>query len=456
MKVHLIAIGGSIMHNLAIALKKRGYHVTGSDDEIYEPAYSRLKHLDILPDNVGWYPEKITDDLDFVILGMHAKTDNPELLEAQRKGKKIMSFPEFIYEQSKNKKRIVIAGSHGKTTVTSMVMHIFKYAGIDFDYAVGSQVIGFEDSIKLTSDAPYIIIEGDEYLSSPIDRQPKFLWYQADIVLINGVDWDHINVFPTYNLYLEQFSKLLSSLKEGSVALFNAYDEKVENFVYKSQTRAIKMSTRKLPYTIENGVFIVDYQSTKFPLNIFGKHNIANLSGAITIANIVGIGIEDTLKSMESYKGASKRLETIYHQNGVIVYRDFAHAPSKVKASVEAVLDKHSQQSIAAFLELNTFSSLNPEFIVQYKNTLDGIKSLFVFVHPDVQKNKVSFNINQEFIIEAFDNPNIQFINNELDLENAYKQAIHNNEVILLMSSGKLAGLNFIQLTEDNLSKAIV
>ena len=269
MKVHLIAIGGSIMHNLAIALKKRGYHVTGSDDEIYEPAYSRLKHLDILPDNVGWYPEKITDDLDFVILGMHAKTDNPELLEAQRKGKKIMSFPEFIYEQSKNKKRIVIAGSHGKTTVTSMVMHIFKYAGIDFDYAVGSQVIGFEDSIKLTSDAPYIIIEGDEYLSSPIDRQPKFLWYQADIVLINGVDWDHINVFPTYNLYLEQFSKLLSSLKEGSVALFNAYDEKVENFVYKSQTRAIKMSTRKLPYTIENGVFIVDYQSTKFPLNIF-------------------------------------------------------------------------------------------------------------------------------------------------------------------------------------------
>ena len=198
MNVHLIAIGGSAMHNMAIAMHKKGFNVTGSDDEIFEPSKTRLAKLNLLPAKEGWDTNNIHKGIDAVILGMHARADNPELLKAQELGLKIYSYPEYIYEQTKDKTRIVIGGSHGKTSITAMILHVLNYHKVDCDYMVGAQLDGFDTMVKLTKEAKIAVIEGDEYLSSPIDRRPKFHLYKPNIAILSGIAWDHINVFPTF------------------------------------------------------------------------------------------------------------------------------------------------------------------------------------------------------------------------------------------------------------------
>ena len=440
MKVYLIAIGGAIMHNLAIALKKRGYEVSGSDDEIYEPAHGRLAALRLLPEAHGWFPEKLTADIDVVILGMHARQDNPELLRACELGLKIVSFPEFIYEESKNKQRVVIAGSHGKTTTTSMVMHVLKEAGKVFDYAVGSSIEGFEDSVKLTSDAPVIIIEGDEYLTSPIDRRPKFLWYKPQISYLTGIAWDHINVFPTYDEYYHQFELFVASLEKKAILIYNTKDEEVERLIEENCKNLRCIESYPPLYFVQNGSTIVRSGSIEHKLSVFGEHNMQNLAGAQKICEYLGVGETEFWMYIKNFKGAGKRLQKFYEDKNLIAYRDFAHAPSKVKATVEAVKEQYPGKKLIAALELHTFSSLNPEFIKEYNGSMDLADIAIVYINPETQKAKRSTPIGEEELIAAFGKDRLVFTDNAGDIKALLHKNYHEPVSLLFMSSGNFGG----------------
>lgn len=361
MKIHFIAIGGSAMHNLALALKNSGHEISGSDDEIFEPSRTRLQLEGLLPDKFGWYPEKLDNQIDIVILGMHAKPDNPELLKAREIGLEIVSYPEFLYQQSQKKKRIVIGGSHGKTTITSMIMHVLSNLEIDFDYMVGSKIKGFDVMVRL-SDAPLIILEGDEYLSSPIDSRPKFHWYKPHLAVLTGIAWDHINVFPTFDNYTEQFLQFINLMVDGG-KLFYFDNDPVLNEVVQNAKDSVEKISYGLPENeIENGLtYILDY-NTKIPLSIFGDHNLINLNAAMFICSELEVKKTDFFRAIKSFDGASNRLELIGKANGNFVFKDFAHAPSKVTATVNAVRNQFSDKKFVACLELHTFSSLNREF----------------------------------------------------------------------------------------------
>lgn len=423
------------MHNLAIALKKSGNTITGSDDEIYEPAKSRLSTYNLLPKN-GWDEEHITSDLDFVILGMHAKEDNPELKKALDLKIPVLSFPEFIYEKSKDKKRIVIAGSHGKTTVTSMLMHALNKLGLDFDYAVGSTLPGFDESVKL-SDAPLIIIEGDEYLSSALDRRPKFFHYKPNILLINGVAWDHINVFPTYEIYLQQFRNLIDSLSQETLLVYPESDPSVIKLVEESGFKN-RIPAKQLSYEIIENKTLIDKQ---YLLEIFGSHNLMNLSCALEIGLSLWVSKDDFLKAMRDFKGAGKRLELIFKDEKLKVYRDFAHAPSKVEATVKAIRETFQNNKIAGLLELHTFSSLNEKFISHFSNTLKGLNSIAVYVNPQTSKSKGAGYIDESFLKHAFNEDKLVFLQETEEVKAWLEQMKNQNEVIILMSSGNLGGV---------------
>jgi UDP-N-acetylmuramate: L-alanyl-gamma-D-glutamyl-meso-diaminopimelate ligase len=437
MRIHLIAIGGAIMHNLALELKHIGHEVSGSDDMIYEPAKSRLKIAGLLPEKQGWFPEKITPKLDLIILGMHAKADNPELLEAQRLNLNIQSFPEFIYHHSKNKKRLVIGGSHGKTTTTAMVMHALLHAGKEFDYLVGSQLDGFERMVKL-SDADLIVIEGDEYLTSPMDLRPKFLHYKPAAAVITGIAWDHINVFPNYDDYVEQFN------------LFAASSEKV--FVQES----IKQETKFIQNLVtewyahfdyeENKHTAVIHEGKKYPMKVFGKFNFENMKASSLLCREAGINIPEFLTSMQEFSGTSKRQEVIYKDENKTLIRDFAHAPSKVKATVEAVREKFKDKNFLALLELHTFSSLSDEFIPFYANCLSPADAAIVFVDRLVLENKNKPLPKLALLEKAFPNATIVF--EKAQLKHAFESHCkkHPAGVRLLMSSGALGEIDFKSL----------
>ena len=344
MNIHFIAIGGSAMHNLAIALHNKGYHVTGSDDTIHDPSKSRLERKGLLPEAFGWFPEKITSDLDVIILGMHAKKDNPELLKAQDMGLKIYSYPEFLYEQSKDKTRVVIGGSHGKTTITSMILHVLDYNDMEVDYMVGAQLEGFETMVHLTTENEFMVLEGDEYLSSPIDRRPKFHLYKPNIALLSGIAWDHINVFPTFEGYVNQFRIFTDSLTDGGIMVYNEEDAILKEVV-ESSTHSIKKYEYSTPvYQIEDGVTYIDTPDGLMPLEIFGDHNLQNLAGAKWVCQHMGIDEEDFYEAIASFKGASKRLEKIAESSETVIYKDFAHSPSKVKATTEAVKKQYPKE----------------------------------------------------------------------------------------------------------------
>ncbi|WP_336664784.1 UDP-N-acetylmuramate--L-alanine ligase [Elizabethkingia meningoseptica] len=442
MNIHFIAIGGSAMHNLAIALKEKGYHVTGSDDAIFEPSKTRLEKRGILPDEMGWFPEKINNNIDAVILGMHAHADNPELAKAKELGLKIYSYPEFLYEQSKSKTRVVIGGSHGKTTITSIILHVLHFHQKDVDFMVGAQLDGFDVMVKLTEENDFMVLEGDEYLSSTLDPRSKFLLYQPNIALISGIAWDHINVFKTFDDYIDQFRKFVATITPGGSLVYNEEDEEVVKVVEGAENYFRKMPYRTPEYQITDGVVNLITSVGHIPLSVFGQHNLLNMEGARLICQQLGIMEEEFYDAIMSFKGASKRLEKVERNDGAVLYKDFAHAPSKVKASVGAFKEQFPQKKKYAFLELHTYSSLNPVFLEQYAGAMDGVEEAVVFYSEDALKIKRMEPISPDMIKTSFKNPNLRVFTNAEDLH-AYWDTLNKTEgVYLMMSSGNFGGLD--------------
>lgn len=445
MRTHFIAIGGSAMHNLALALHNKGYHVTGSDDAIFEPSKTRLEKKGILPQKMGWFPEKITSDIEAVILGMHAKADNPELLKAQELGLKIYSYPEFLYEQSKNKTRVVIGGSHGKTTITSMILHVMHYHGINVDYMVGAQLEGFDTMVHLTEENDFMVLEGDEYLSSPIDRRPKFHLYQPNIALISGIAWDHINVFPTYENYVEQFEIFIQKITNGGILVYNEDDSEVRR-IAESATNPIRKLSYKTPlYGVENGITLLETPDGAMPIEVFGAHNLNNLAGAKWVCQNMGVDEADFYEAIASFKGASKRLEKIASNKNNVAYKDFAHSPSKVSATTKAVKQQYPDKKLIACLELHTYSSLNAQFLKEYEGALDAADVAVVFYSPDAVKIKQLEEVTYEQIAQSFNREDLViYTNPEAFKEFLFHLKFDTEKIaLLLMSSGNYGGLNF-------------
>ena len=443
MRTHFIAIGGAAMHNLALALHNKGYQVTGSDDAIFEPSKSRLEKKGLLPVEFGWFHEKITADIEAIILGMHAKADNPELLKAQELGLKIYSYPEFLYEQSKNKTRVVIGGSHGKTTITSMILHVMHYHNIEVDYMVGAQLEGFDTMVHLTHENDFIVLEGDEYLSSPIDRRPKFHLYQPNIALLSGIAWDHINVFPTFENYVEQFEIFVNQITKGGILVYNEEDETVKK-VAEETTNIIRRLPYKTPsYTVEDGTTLLDTPEGPMPIEVFGAHNLNNLAGAKWICQNMGVDEADFYEAIASFKGASKRLEKIAEGNGKVAYKDFAHSPSKVSATTKAVKAQYPNRKLVACLELHTYSSLNAEFLKEYEGALDASDVAVVFYSPDAVKIKQLEEVSYDQIAQSFQRDDLIIYTNPAEFKDFLLNYDLNNSALLLMSSGNYGGLNF-------------
>ncbi len=448
MNIHFIAIGGSAMHNLALALFNKGYSISGSDDAIFEPSKSRLEAKGLFPKEFGWFEEKITSNLDAVILGMHAKQDNPELLKAQEIGIKIYSYPEFLYEQSKDKTRVVIGGSHGKTTITSMILHVLNYHEIEVDYMVGAQLEGFETMVHLTSKNEFMVLEGDEYLSSPIDRRPKFHLYKPNIALLSGIAWDHINVFPTFKNYVEQFSIFANSLTNGGIMVYNEEDEEVKNVIEQATS-----SIKKYPYTtpnyrIHSGITFIETSYGEIPLEFFGEHNLQNMAGAKWICQHMGVDEDEFYEAIASFKGASKRLEKIAENDSTVVFKDFAHSPSKVEATTKAVKSQYNDRFVLACLELHTYSSLNADFLKEYKGALTSADKAVVFYSPEALKIKRMENISEDQIKSAFERDDLIVYTNPTEFKEFLFNQDFENSVLLLMSSGNYGGLNFNKFKE--------
>ncbi|MBN1598166.1 MAG: peptidoglycan synthetase [Bacteroidales bacterium] len=442
-KIHFIAVGGAAMHNLALALHEKGYQVTGSDDEIFDPAYTRLKNYGLLPAKCGWDPDQITPDIDAVILGMHAKADNPELKKARKLNIKIYSYPEYLFEQTKNKIRVVIAGSHGKTTITAMIIHVLKKYGRDIDFMVGSQIEGFKTMVSLSDNTETAVFEGDEYLSSSIDPRPKFLQYKPNIALISGIAWDHINVFPTYKGYIEQFKLFSDSVRPGGKIVYFSGDNELCKVISRTAGNIEKLPYNTPDFIIYQGkVFLKINENKKVPLQIFGEHNLQNLEGARNVCNLLGISDNDFYTSVSRFKGTAKRLQCIYDENDLVIYLDFAHSPSKVKATVDAIRQKFPQKKLICILELHTFSSLNRKFIPLYKGSMEGADIGGVYYSNEVLKHKNLAQLDKDFVCRAFDNKNLKALTSAVELENFLKGLDLTESVVLLMSSGNFGGLD--------------
>jgi len=447
MRIHFIAIGGSAMHNLAIALHKKGYQVTGSDDVIFEPSSSRLDKHGILPKSMGWNEGNITEDLDAVILGMHALVDNPELLKAQSLGLKIYSYPEYIYEQTKDKLRVVIGGSHGKTTITSMILHVLNYYKKDFDYLVGAQLAGFDTMVKVTDAAPLIVIEGDEYLASPIDRRPKFHLYKANIAVISGIAWDHINVFPTYQDYTKQFELFIDTIEPEGKLIFCNQDQDLKAIVEQSKAQIEKIGYGIPEHEVRNGITYL--LPDEMALKVFGDHNLMNLNAAKLVCKQLGISSEEFNTAIASFTGAAKRLELLSSSNETNVYKDFAHSPSKLKATIEAVKTQFTTRKLIACIELHTFSSLNKDFLAQYADTMSNADVAIVYIDEKTFEHKKMQPFTKSEVQIAFNNDNLQFFNDFRLLE-SYLQGINFYRTnLLLMSSGNFGGLDLTKLARE-------
>lgn len=451
MRIHLIAIGGSAMHNLALALHSKGYKVSGSDDEIFEPSKSRLAAKGLLPDAIGWDENRITPDIDAVILGMHARSDNPELLKAQALGLKIYSYPEYIYEQTKNKTRVVIGGSHGKTTITSMILHVLKHCNIDCDYLVGAQLEGFDTMVKLSHEAKIAVIEGDEYLASPIDRRPKFHLYHPNIAVISGIAWDHINVFPTFENYVEQFEKFIELIEPNGTLTYCENDEVLVDTVKKSLNNSIQKIAYGIPkHSIENGItYIYNSAQEKIPLKIFGNHNLMNLEAARNVCKALHISEDDFYNAIQSFKGAAKRLEFVAGNNHFAVYKDFAHSPSKLKATTQAVKQQFPNRKIVACMELHTFSSLNENFLNEYNGSMNTADEAIVYYNPHTIAHKKLKPITETQVKAAFNNQELKVYINSKELINYLQNKKWENSVLLLMSSGNFDGVDINKFGEE-------
>jgi len=448
MRIHFIAIGGSAMHNLAIALHNKGEQVTGSDDEIFDPSRSRLAAKGLLPEQYGWFEDNISSDIDAVILGMHAKQDNIELLRSKALGLTIYSYPEFLYEQSKNKTRVVIGGSHGKTTITSMILHVMHYHDKDVDYMVGAQLEGFDTMVHLTKENDFIVLEGDEYLSSALDRRPKFHLYKPNIALLSGIAWDHINVFPTFDNYVEQFRIFLSQITHGGAIVYNQEDIEVKQVVETAQNQIKKYPYQTPRFSVENGDTLLDTEDGPMPIEVFGKHNLNNLEGARWICQLMGVQQEDFYEAIATFKGASKRLEKIGQGPTSIAYKDFAHSPSKVRATTQALKSQYPERSLLACLELHTYSSLNPEFLSEYKGTLNDADKAVVFYSPNAVKIKKLDAVSSSQILKAFQREDLVVFTDPAAFQDYLFEQDFTDTSLLLMSSGNYGGLDFEKVKE--------
>jgi len=443
------------MHNMAICMKLKGHHVTGSDDEINEPSRSRLAAHGILPEKMGWRPEVVDESIHEVILGMHAREDNPELIRARELGLRIYSYPEYLYEQSKDKTRIVIGGSHGKTSITAMILHVLKHCGIDTDYMVGAQLAGFDTMVRVTPDAKYIVLEGDEYLASPIDRRPKFHLYHPHIALLSGIAWDHINVFPTFDVYVEQFSKFVSLIEpqrrgdattQRGVLVYCSEDEVLKKVAESSDNDVEKKPYGVPEHVIRDGTTFLIRDGREIPLLIFGDHNLMNLTGARYVCN--AIGVSDALfdEAIQSFKGAARRLELVLKNGTFNCYKDFAHSPSKLRATTSAVKAQFPNRKVVACMELHTFSSLTAEFLKEYNGAMDAADEAYVYFNPHTIAHKKLPPITIEQVREAFARPDIRVSTDSTALMAELQTKNWKNSVLLFMTSGNFDGKDFAEI----------
>ena len=439
-RIHFIAIGGAAMHNLALAVaSKAGYKVTGSDDEIFDPALSHLRDAGLLPDEMGWHPERITPDIDAIILGMHAREDNPELVRARELGIKIYSFPEYLYEQTKDNIRIVVGGSHGKTTTTSMILYVLNRLGIEADYMVGAQIEGFERMVRLSDTAKYAVFEGDEYLTSPLDLRSKFLWYHPHVAILTGIAWDHINVFPTFPEYVETFRKFVKSIEpKGS-------------FIYYKGDENLRMLADEISRCRDNDMSIIPYDAYdgKVEMQVFGRHNMQNLQAAMLACHCIGVSPDDFYREIASFTGASNRLEKICETESCVAYKDFAHSPSKLKATVNAVRERYPNKKLIACMELHTFSSLMADFLPQYKGCMAEADLAFVYFNPKVIEHKRLTPITAEEVQEAFGTENVEVFTESEALQDKLRSLSYENTALLMMSSGTFDGINVKEFAEQ-------
>ncbi|WP_262246369.1 UDP-N-acetylmuramate--L-alanine ligase [Parapedobacter soli] len=447
MRVHFIAIGGSIMHNLAIALAKKGFLVSGSDDHIYEPSRTNLEQEGLLPE-LGWDPARITEDIDAVVLGMHAKEDNPELLKAQEMGIRIVSYPEFIYEQAAEKTRVVIGGSHGKTTITSMVMHVLKSIGRDFDFLVGAKLDDFEHMVKLTKDAPLMIIEGDEYLASAIDRRPKFHLYKPHIALISGVAWDHVNVFPTFENYVNQFRLFIKSIEPKGTLVYNKEDKTLQELVLEDKSKINKHGYRTPEYTINKGITYMHTHIGEVPLQVFGKHNLSNIAGAFTVCEWLGVERDEFFAAIRQFKGATRRLEYVASDNDSVVYQDFAHTPAKLRASIHAIKEQFPDEALVAIIELHTYSSLDSAYLNEYRDTMQEAEYPAVFINQEALKQRNAEAISEATLRRAFNQPNLVYLDGVDRMTQYLDDMSPEGKNLLFMSSGNYGGINLVHFAD--------
>ncbi len=427
--LHFIAIGGAAMHNLALAVaSKAGYKVTGSDDEIFDPALTHLREAGLLPDEMGWHPERITRDIDAIILGMHAREDNPELVRARELGLKIYSFPEYLYEQTKDKIRIVVGGSHGKTTTTSMILYVLQRLGIEADYMVGAQIEGFERMVRLSDTAKYAVFEGDEYLTSPLDLRSKFLWYHPHVAILTGIAWDHINVFPTFPQYVDTFRKFVDSFEPNGSFIYYRGDENLQQIA-----EGARKDITCIPYDAYEG---------NVPMQVFGRHNMQNLQAAMLACHCIGVAPDDFYREISTFTGASNRLEKICETENSVAYKDFAHSPSKLKATINAVRERYPEKKLIACMELHTFSSLMADFLPQYKGCMAEADIAYVYFNPKVIEHKRLTPITKEEVRDAFGTKNVEVFTESEALQEQLKELNYTNTALLMMSSGTFDGID--------------
>ena len=449
MRIHFIAIGGAAMHNLAIALKRKGYHVTGSDDEIFDPSKSRLEKEGLLPSSFGWNPDRIDSGIDAVILGMHARKDNPELAKAKELNLNIFSYPEYVYEQTKDQLRVVIGGSHGKTTITSMILHVAQSQGLDVDYLVGAQLEGFDCMVKLTENAKIAVLEGDEYLSSPLDLRPKFHLYHPDVAVISGIAWDHMNVFPTFENYVEQFQIFVDRITENGTLIYCDLDNEVKKIGEATRQDLTGRPYGIHPHEIEAGITTLITDHGSYPLQIFGDHNLQNLNAAKHACIAMGISEQGFYDSIQTFKGASKRLELLDRTEDRVVYKDFAHSPSKLKATTNALKTQFPEDRMLAVIELHTYSSLNKDFLHQYEGTLASADEAFVYFSPKVVAHKKLPEITEEEVLKAFNSEGVTIFTDTDVMKKALLSRKQKYQHLLLMSSGHFGGWDLKALAKD-------
>ncbi len=453
-RVHFIAIGGAAMHNLAIAIsKKSNFLVTGSDDEIFEPSYSRLKENGLLPDEMGWFPDRIHKGLSAVILGMHATEDNPELLRAKELGLKIFSFPEYLYQQTRSKTRIVVGGSHGKTTTTAMILFVLKQLRIDADYMVGAQIEGFDNMVKLSYEARIAVFEGDEYLTSPIDRRPKFHLYKPHIAVLTGIAWDHINVFPTFPVYLEQFKRFTELMEvQGRLIYFDG-DENLNEIVAHLRRDIVPFGYNTPTHEVRDGVTYLKTKKGEVALKVFGEHNLQNMEAARLACRQIGVTDDQFYSVICDFPGASNRLQKIVETQNSVAFKDFAHSPSKLKATVHAVKNQYPERKLVACMELHTFSSLTEDFLPQYAGSMEQADVAFVYYNPEVIHHKRLKEINTEQVKQAFGGKNLEVFTDSQALQTKLRSLNYDNSALLLMTSGNFSGVNLIDFAKELLKK---